>query len=212
MSSNIQLLHVESRSNQPAMLRLSRSPFFKMGSRYMLLCFFLLVSFPAYCQTNIDSDREKEFLKLFDKEVQNRAFAIRSMSGIAEKAEKEGDKIFYDSWVEFETFLQKKYKPFADKHGLSQEARGTAKAQAFFGELASDILPKRKFYKSMLNQTKAYLEKLKKLPGYADEEDVEFAHFVVAQEAVQIKAIEFRIKGKNQEAADLFADFINNNK
>ena len=69
---------------------------------------------------------------------------------------------FYNGWVAFEEFLQKKYKPYATKYGLSQEPRGKAKTDAFFGRLASDILPKRKFYKTMLNQTENYLEKLKK--------------------------------------------------
>ncbi len=178
----------------------------------LLSIFLLLISFSGFSQTSSGSEQEKEFLELFDREVQNRAFALLSMGGIAEKTKKEEDKIFYNAWVEFEKFLQKKYKPYADKHGLSQEPRGTAKTQAFFGELASDILPKRKFYKSMLNQTGKYLEKLKKLPDYAAEEDLEFARFVVEQEETQIKAIEHRIEEENQEAADLLYAFMDKHK
>ena len=166
---------------------------------------------PAFCQKDEDIKRQEAFIQLFDKEVQNRAFALLSMSAISEKVTADGDKTFYNAWVAFEEFLQKKYKPYADKHGLSQEPRGTAKAQAFFGELASDILPKKKFYKTMLSQTKDYLEKLKRLPEYATNEDLEFARFVVKQEEVQIQAIEHRIKGENQEAADVLADFVNSN-
>ncbi|MEO1652669.1 MAG: hypothetical protein AAFU64_03910 [Bacteroidota bacterium] len=177
----------------------------------MLSIFLLLMTFSGFAQTDSDSEREKNFLKLFDREVQNRAFALLSMGRIAEKAKKEGDKIFYAAWVDFENFLQKAYKPCADKYELSQAPRGSAKTQAFFGELASDIFPKKKFYRTMLNQTKNYLEKLKKLPEYAKEEDVDFARFVVEQEEVQIKAIEYRIEGKNQEAADLLSNFIQNN-
>ncbi len=166
---------------------------------------------PAFCQEGGDLERQKAFIQLFDREVQNRAFALLSMGRISKNVNKDGDKIFYNAWVDFEEFLQSKYKPYAVKYGLSQEPRGTAKAQAFFGKLASDILPKKKFYKSMLNQTKNYLEELRKLPDHANDEDLEFAHFVVEQEKLQIKAIEYRIENKNQEAADLFANFINNN-
>ena len=167
---------------------------------------------PAFCQQGEDLENQKAFIQLFDREVQNRAFALLSMGRISKSVKKDGDKVFYNAWVNFEEFLQKKYKPYAEKHGLSQEPRGRAKTEAFFGKLASDILPKRKFYKMMLNGTEDYLEKLKKLPEYATDEDLEFARFVVRQEEVQIQAIEHRIKGKNQEAADLFADFINSNQ
>ena len=173
---------------------------------------FLFMLFPSYSQKDEDAERQEAFLKLFDREVQNRAFALLSMTAISENVTEDGDKTFYNAWVTFEEFLQKQYKPYADKHGLSQEPRGTAKTQAFFGKLASDILPKKKFYKTMLSQTEDYLEKLKKLPEYATNEDLEFARFVVEQEEVQIQAIEHRIKGENQEAADLFADFINSNQ
>jgi len=172
--------------------------------------FFLFIACIGVCQVNSDAaEREKEFLNLFDREVQNRAFALLSMSAISEKVTEGGDKTFYNAWVAFEEFLQMKYKPYAEKHGLSQAPRGTAKVEAFFGELASDVLPKKKFYKTMLSQTKGYFEKLKKLPEYATNDDLEFARFVVEQEAVQIQAIEHRIKGENQEAADLLADFMN---
>ena len=167
---------------------------------------------PAFCQKNPDLERQEAFIKLLDKEVQNRAFALLSMSSISEKVTEDGDTTFYNGWVAFEEFLQKKYKPYANKHGLSQEPRGTAKVQAFFGKLASDILPKKKFYKTMLSQTEDYLEELKKLPEYATDEDREFARFIVEQEEVQIQAIKHRIKGENQEAADLFADFISRNQ
>ena len=188
--------------------QLLKSVCFK-GALTLGLLFMLL---PSYSQKNEDAEHQEAFLKLFDREVQNRAFALLSMTAISENVTEDGDKTFYNAWVTFEEFLQKQYKPYANKHGLSQEPRGTAKTQAFFGKLASDILPKKKFYKTMLNQTKDYLEKLKKLPEYATNEDLEFARFVVEQEEVQIQVIEHRIKGENQEAADLFADFINSNQ
>jgi len=189
------------------------NPFLKSVCFKGLLTLGLLsIVLPAFCQKDEDVERQEAFIKLFDKEVQNRAFALLSMSAISEKVTEEGDTTFYNRWVAFEKFLQAKYKPYADKHGLSQEPRGKAKTDAFFGKLASDILPKRKFYKTMLNQTENYLEKLKKLPEYATDEDLEFARFVVKQEEVQILAIEHRIKGENQEAADLFTDFMIRNQ
>ena len=188
-------------------IQLFKSTYLK-GALTLGLSIMLL---PAFCQQGEDLENQKAFIQLFDREVQNRAFALLSMGRIAKSVTKDGDKVFYKAWVIFEEFLQKKYKPYAEKHGLSQEPRGRAKTEAFFGKLASDILPKKKFYRTMLNQTKNYLEKLSKLPDYANAEDLEFARFVVEQEEVQIKAIEYRIKNKNQEAADLLTNFINKN-
>jgi len=189
------------------------TPFLRRVCLKVVLTLGLLsMLLPAFCQENPDLKRQEAFLQLFEKEVQNRAFALLSISAISEKVTEDGDKILYREWVAFEEFLQKQYKPYAEKYGLSQEPRSTAKAQAFFGELASDILPQKTFYETMLDQTEDYLEKLKKLPEYATSEDLEFARFVVKQEEAQVKAIAHKIKGENQEAANVFADFVNSNQ
>jgi len=202
-----------SRSTQVICFMRHYLPCISISLKAIATVFFLFIASIGVCQVNSDAaEREKEFLNLFDREVQNRAFALLSMSAISEKVTEGGDKTFYNEWVAFEEFLQKQYKPYAEKYGLSQEPRSTAKAQAFFGELASDILPQKTFYETMLDQTEDYLEKLKKLPDYATSEDFEFARFVVKQEEAQVKAIAHKIKGENQEAASVFADFVNSNQ
>ena len=155
--------------------------------------------------------KEKKFMKLFDMEVQNRAFALKACINANDKASAEGDKIFFGAWLDFEEFLQKKYAPFAEKYELSQEPRSMANIQAGLGEIALNILPDSIMRKGMRDQTIKYLEKLKELPHIAPKEDAGFFDFVVKQEELQIDALQFWIEGNNEEAAKLLRDFMKEN-
>ena len=145
---------------------------------------------------------------LFEMEVQNRAFALKSARKMASQATSEEDKYFTAAWVAFEEFLQKKYAPFAAKYNLSQEAGLIANIQVGLGVLGLNVLPNAIALKMMLDQTVNYNEKLKELRSIAPEEEKEFFEFVVDQEEVQIAAIRLCIEDKIKEAADLVTDFI----
>ena len=137
------------------------------------------------------SRQRKKFLQLFDMEVQNRAFALKACRNAKDNASTEGDKIFFDAWLDFEQFLQKKYAPVAEKYALSQEPRSMANIQAGLGEIALNILPDSVMRKGMRDQTIQYLEKLKELHRIAPSEDANFFRFVVKQEELQIDALQF---------------------
>ena len=151
---------------------------------------------------------EEKLKSLFDMEVQNRAFALKSATKMAEKSRDEADEQFWGSWVAFEQFLQLAYAPYARKFGLSQEPRGMASLQAGLGSLAADLLPDAMMFGELLSQTVNYLEKLKELDRLAPKEHAAFFSFVVQQEEAQIKALELRVKGKFNEAADLLNAFV----
>jgi len=156
--------------------------------------------------------REKKFMELFDMEVQNRAFALKGAINANDKASTEDDKIFFGAWVDLEEYLQKKYAPFAEKYGLSQEPRSMAKIQAGLGEIALNILPDSVMREGMLKQTIQYLEKLKELQRVAPKEDAAFFDFVVRQEELQIDAVQFWVDRKNEEAAKLLRNFMKENQ
>ena len=156
--------------------------------------------------------KEKKFLQLFDMEVQNRAFALKACRNAMDNASTEGDKIFFDAWLDFEQFLQKKYAPVAEKYALSQEPRSMANIQAGLGEIALNILPDSVMRKGMRDQTIQYLEKLKELHRIAPSEDANFFRFVVKQEELQIDALQFWVDGNNNEAAKLLRGFIKANQ
>ena len=150
---------------------------------------------------------EEKVLELFEMEVQNRAFALKSAQRMAAKVTSEEDKYFCNAWVAFEEFNQIKYAPYAKKYNLSQEPQMKANMQVGLAGLALDILPESIAFKTMLEQTVNYNEKLKELRKIAPEEDKEFFEFVVDQEEAQIAGIQLCIEGKIKEAADLLTDF-----
>ena len=150
----------------------------------------------------------EKFMELFEMEVQNRAFALKSNQFMVEKASNDGDKLFFNTWLTFEEFLQTKYAPFAAKYGLSQKAGSMANLQVSVGKLASDLLPESIVFQTVLDDTIKYLEKLKELERLAPKEDNAFFSFVVKHEAIQIEALKLRLEDRNQEAADLIKKFI----
>lgn len=150
---------------------------------------------------------DEKVLELFDMEVQNRAFALKSAQRMAAKVSSDEDKYFCDAWLAFEEFLQIKYAPYAKKYNLSQEARIEANIQVGLGGLVLDILPDSIAFKMILDQTVNYNEKLKELRKIAPEGEKEFFEFVVDQEEAQIAGIQLCIEGKLKEAADLLTDF-----
>ncbi|MEL6183492.1 MAG: DUF4334 domain-containing protein, partial [Myxococcota bacterium] len=150
---------------------------------------------------------EAKFQELFDMEIQNRAFALKSSQLMASESSSDSDRRFYGSWAAFEERLQQLYAPHAKKYGLSQEARGMANLQVGISRLAIGILPDSVVFESVLDQTEKYLEKLKELERVAPAEDAAFFSFVVEQEEVQIDALKLRVEGRHSDAADLLDAF-----
>ena len=150
---------------------------------------------------------DEKFKELFDMEIQNRAFALKSSLMMASQSTSERDKHFYGSWAAFEQRLKEIYAPYAKKYGLSQEARGLANLQVGIGRLAVGVLPESVVFESLLDQTSKYLEKLKELDRMAPEEDAKFFAFVVEQEQVQVDALKLCVDGQFSEAAGLLAAF-----
>ncbi|MEO1652670.1 MAG: DUF4334 domain-containing protein [Bacteroidota bacterium] len=151
---------------------------------------------------------DKKVKELFDMEIQNRAFALKSARTTAAKVSSAEDKYYCDAWVAFEELNQEKYAPFAAKYGLSQEPRLKANIEAQLGTLGIQILPESILYQTMLDQTIAYNEKLKELRDIAPADDKAFFEFVVDQEEVQIAGLQLCVEGKIKEAADLVLNFI----
>ncbi|MEO0899815.1 MAG: DUF4334 domain-containing protein [Bacteroidota bacterium] len=149
--------------------------------------------------------------ELFDMELQNRAFALKSARTMATKGTSEEEKEFFNSWVTFEEFLKDKYAPFAKKYGFSQEPRLIANIQVGLGTLGIDILPGSILYKTMLDQTVAYNEKLKELREIAPADERAFFEFVVDQEEAQIEALKLCVDGNLKEAGEFILNFTQKN-
>ncbi|MEL6184425.1 MAG: DUF4334 domain-containing protein [Myxococcota bacterium] len=175
--------------------------------------FFVLVrDDDSSYEIRVFEERDATFRSLFEMEVQNRAFALRSMGALAETASSEEDKHFYGSWTKFETLMQEKYAPYAQKYGFTQEPGTVAKLQAVFGTLAVNILPNSIAAGQMLEETTAYAEKLRELARVSPDDDRPFFSFVVKQEEMQIEALRLKHADKTVEAAEVIDRFIAEHK
>ena len=154
----------------------------------------------------------KGFLKLFDKEIQNRASAHKGVETLSKSATNDIDKAVFADWLAFEAFLQGAYAPAAKKYGLSQTIRWPALLQARLAGVALAILPDRFFTKLILDGTQKHLEKMEKLYALAPNEDERFFDFVVRQEAVQVDSLKLRLDGKKREAVQLLVNFVSQNE
>ena len=149
----------------------------------------------------------KRLIKLFDMEIQNRAFAYMSVEALGKRAANDVDKAVFADWLAFEVFLRRAYAPMAEKYGLTQTIRLQALLQARLARLAWVVLPERMFTKIVLDATKKHLEKMHDLSRLAPDQDEQFFDFVVRQEQVQVDSLKLRLDGKKREAAQLLADF-----
>ena len=149
----------------------------------------------------------KRFLKLFDMEIQNRAFAYVSVEALGKRADNDVDKAVFADRLAFEVFLRRAYAPMAEKYGLTQTIRLPALLQARLAGFAWAVLPDRMFTKIVLDGTKKHLEKMRDLSSLAPDQDERFFDFVVRQEQVQVDSLKLRLEGKKRRAALILADF-----
>ena len=154
-----------------------------------------------------EEERSKRFTELFEKEVQNRAFALRAAERSLAAVSSEDDKMFLGTWVEWEQYLKRAYAPYAEKYGLSQEPTFGAEMRAKLGGIGASISADS-VSEFMLDQTLSYMENLRELEQVSPEEDRAFFIFVVKQEEKQIEALRFRVKNEYKKAADVLREFM----
>ena len=155
--------------------------------------------------------RNEQFLELFDMEIQNRAFALKVNKDLGAVAVGDDNKTFYTAWIAFEEFLQRAYAPVAQKHELGQAPRAGAKMQVGLARFGAGVLPESVMTKMVLQDTIAYLEKLKELYRVCPAEDRDFFAFVVKHEEAQIEALRLRGDGNKEAAAQLLTSFVEDN-
>ena len=154
-----------------------------------------------------EEERSKRFTELFEKELQNRAFALRAAERSLAAVSSEDDRLFLGTWVEWEQFLKRAYAPYAKKYGLSQEPGVGAEMRAKLGGIGAGISTDS-VYELMLDQTISYMENLRELERVSPEEDRAFFIFVVKQEEKQIEALRFRVKNEYKKGADVLREFM----
>lgn len=187
----------------------------------VLTCFvlFLVVPFNMnVSQANpvhegpANKDSHEQFLQLFDYEIQNRAYALNTISGQLEIIKTTELRRFYNAYLALEQLNQQLYSPIAKTYQLEMSPRWWTRTRTQLGiwlaAMRSDISTLKFYHKIASN----YLDQLQTLENQAPEESREFFTYVFAQEQVQAKSLGLAIEGQVLAAAELLDSFVASHK
>lgn len=160
----------------------------------------------------VNKDSREQFLQLFDYEIQNRAYALNTISGQLEIIETAELKRFYNAYLALEHLNQQLYSPIAKKYHLEMPPRWWTRTRTQLGvwlaAMRSDISTLKFYHKIASN----YLEQLQTLENLAPEESSEFFAYVLAQEQVQADSLGLVVEGQVLAAAELLDNFVASHK
>jgi len=171
----------------------------------------------AACQFNPISEEEavkqginKEFIKLLDYEIQNRAFALESMKVAIEYGEGDETLPFWVAYLALEQLNQQRFAPIAKKYQLELAPRLWTRTRTKMGMWVSAIMP-RTALKAIHSATLKYVAQLQKLERLSQQKDKAFFAYVVEQEEVQAAAVGLVLEGEIELATAMLDSFIADN-
>ncbi len=160
----------------------------------------------------LNKDSHEQFLQLFDYEIQNRAYALNTISGQLEIIEATELKRFYKAYLALEHLNQQLYAPIAKTYQLEMSPRWWTRTRTQLGiwlaAMRSDISTLKFYHKIASN----YLEQLQTLENLAPEESREFFAYVLDQEQVQAESLGLVVEGQILAAAELLESFVASHK
>ncbi|MFC9399235.1 hypothetical protein ACFTWS_39945 [Streptomyces sp. NPDC057027] len=142
----------------------------------------------------------KSFDQGFAHELQNRAFALRSMSGVARRLRGDGrtDLPFWEGYAELERFNVPRYAEAARRWNLSMQPSPWTKARAaLVGSTPKFLL--RRLLEFAHPKTVEYLEDLRRLRDAGPSDGRDFLEYMVQQEAVQIQMMKLALERRYSE-------------
>ncbi len=184
-------------------------------SHFVKLIFIFISIFSiAVCQANPVSEERvmeksinKEFIKLLDYEIQNRAFALESMKVAVEYGEGKEELPFTKAYLALEKLNQQRFAPIAEKYQLNMAPRLWTRIRTQLGLGISALMP-RTSLKVIHSATLKYVAQLQKLERLSQQTDKAFFSYVVAQEEVQAAAVGLVLDGEIKRAANMLNRFI----
>ncbi len=159
----------------------------------------------------VSNHYDDEFIRLFDYEIQNRAFARNGLEAAVRK--NRGDKAlpFNQAYLSLEMLNQERYRPMAQKYQLDMAPRWWTQMRTSLGEVASTLMPETSMT-AIHKATLKYIPKLEQLARLAPADDKAFFDYVVAQEKAQADAMGLFLSGSPEQAATLLNTFVRNNR
>jgi len=148
-----------------------------------------------------------QFIKLLTYEIQNRAFALDSISNAVNARAGEPDEKVWSAYLSLEQLNLRKYKHVADKYAISQNATFLTNIKTWLGGVLSMLFPETAL-KGIRDATIVYVKQLEELEALADSEDKSFFHYVVLQEKAQAQALTLFAEGEVEQAAAVMESFV----
>jgi len=176
--------------------------FYKLGLNAILIAVMLLP-----CQTAWSDDNSR-FMALFSYEVQNRAFALLSVSDAEATRKGEINGEFWAAYHRLEALNQQMYTAHANQYQIDMSPTSMTEIKNCLAGSIGNLFPETGI-SIMRDATIDYIEKLKELESLADPEDKAFFNYVVMQEEIQAQTLSLYIDKKYEEAVKVFDDFIN---
>jgi hypothetical protein len=156
----------------------------------------------------------KEFIHGIDYELQNRAFALKAITRIAQRVQGTPEHIFWSSYERLEKFNTPRYATYAKKLGLDPSPSFFTKAKALTVSSTPSVLLDE-LLKLVYSKTKVYMEDLKNVRALGPEDDNQFLDYMIAQEQVQIELMELAINKQDNQIKpkidQFFESFKNKN-
>ena len=153
-----------------------------------------------------DEDNTAMLEKIFQYEINNRAFAYQSISRLKEELKGSEQEAFWQAYFMLESLNKPLYETMAAEYVLAPN-RFLVSAKTIATNIAFALFP-QKMMSIMTDATIKYVEKLKHLPRLAREEHKEFFSYVVLQENAQANALLHAREGEYELAAELLKDFV----
>ncbi|MFF2777404.1 hypothetical protein ACFVU3_21135 [Streptomyces sp. NPDC058052] len=148
-----------------------------------------------------------EFSKGFDYELQNRQFALISMSGVARRLGRDPQVAFWGGYSELERFNVPRYEQAARKWGMNTEPTAWTKARgSLVGATPKFML--RSLLKFAYPRTVKYLDDLRRVRGAGPGDGRKFLDYMIDQEVVQIEMMRLALNQRFSEIAPELESFF----
>jgi hypothetical protein len=177
-----------------------------MNNKAIRLALFVLLQTLFSMELSANEPNNDMFEKIFQYELNNRAFAFISATQFAEKKAGTEEADFWAAYVELENINRPLYTAMAKKYGL--EVNSLLVKMKVWGTNLAFKLFSEKMLKIMADATADYVDKLKPLPDLAREEDKVFFEYVIAQERAQAVALAHALDKRYELAASSIRDFL----
>ena len=150
------------------------------------------------------------FKDLFQYELNNRAFALLSVTALAERMQGTEQENFWRAYADMEKYSQAKYEKIALKYEM-EVSSSIVKLKVWTTNIAFYLFPET-MMDVMSTATTKYVQKLEPLADLGKEEDRAFFNYVLAQEQTQALALQHAVNKNYDEAARSIESFLQQQK